>query len=269
MYAFFHPDGKSLLYSARDIGINRCEFRWREGQPAANAAVEVDTPTTVGRQRQSTIQSIDPKTGRWVVALDRDPIYIVRADAWDHGDPEASRTIASGQRMTTIALSPDGLWAASTTVPPTDVRLWNAQTGNFERLLGVPKAGLIRFSPDGRWLITRNGAEFRLWSVGTWKKGPGWPVEKTSHALARISFSADGSILAVPQTTVRFQLLETRGYTELASLSAPADISDAVWSHDGRHFYMLSVTRRLWEWDLPGLRSELAKVGVGWEEVQR
>jgi len=257
MYVFFHPDGKSLLYSAKMIGINQSSFT-----RSASNRVEVTEPTLLGRRFDSTLHAIEGSGHNWLIGLDRDPLYIVRADVWPDGRPESAHTIASGLRMTAIALSPDGRWAASTTVPGTDLQLWDAQKGVALRLLGIDKAILPRFSPDGRFLVARSSSDFSLLEVGTWKKVHGWPIEKASRAFSRIAFSPDGQMLLVPQSPTRFQLLDATQYHELLSFSVPAELYDAVWSHDAHKLYMLSGTGRVLEWDLAALHTELAAIGL-------
>ena len=264
MYVSFHPDGKSFLYSARDFGIVRRPFSVQEASGGADPIAEVGEPETIGRAYDSTIQSIDSRAKSWVVALDRDPLFIVRMDVWPDGRPENAHTIASGERMTAISLSPDGRWAASTTWPATDVRLWDAQTGKSTGLLGATGATLKQFTPDSRWLVVRGPKEFRLWSTGTWTPGPAWPVPSGSRALARISFSPDGGILGLPQTTTQFQFINTRNFTEAFSLAVPLQIHDAVWSHDSQRLYLLAVDNHILECDMAALRRELAALGLDW-----
>jgi hypothetical protein len=264
MCVAFHPDGKSFLYSARDFGIVRRQFRIQEVSGGAEPIAEVGQPETIGRAYDSTIQSIESSGKSWVVALDRDPIYVVRMDVWPDGRPENARTIASGEPMTGISLSPDGRWAASTTLPATDVRLWDAQTGKSTGLLGMPGATLKQFTPDGRWLVVRGPKEFRLWAAGAWTPGAAWPVPPGSRALARITFSHDGGLLALPQTTTQFQFIDTRNFTEAFTLAVPLETHDAVWSHDGHRLYLLAVGNRVLECDLATLRRELAGLGLDW-----
>jgi WD40 repeat protein len=261
MYVAFHPDGRSLLYSTRETGIVRCEYRWRDGA-GGEVVAEVGEPQTIGRPYDSTIQSIGP--GGWVVALDRDPLFIVRMDLWPDGDPQRARTIASGERMTALSLSPDGRWAASTTLPVTDVRLWDALTGRSTGLLGVTGAGARQFSPDNRWLVVRGPKEFRLWEVGSWKPGPAWAVPPGARSPARICFSPDGRTLALPQTITQFQLVDMGTYAELVSLSSPAQVHDATWSHDGKHLYLLANDNRVLDWNIGALGQELAKLKLNW-----
>jgi hypothetical protein len=262
-YVGFHPDGQSLLYSSKGTGIIRREFRCQRNSDGA-VEVKVGEGTLIGPDHDSTLQSIQADGKTWVVALDRDPLYIIRMDVWPDGQPERARTIASGERMTALALSPDGHWAASTTLPGTDVRLWNAISGQNIGMLGAEGATLRQFTPDGRWLVVRTTGEFRLWEVGTWKQGSAWPVPPGSHAMARISFSPDGSVLALPQTTQQFQLVSLQTLAELATLPAPKQIHDAVWSHDGQRLYLLAVDNHVFEWDFPALHRQLSSLSLDW-----
>jgi hypothetical protein len=264
MYVCFHPDGNSFLYSARDFGIVRRRFRIRQDSEGLEPVAEVGEPEAIGRAYDSTIQSIESGGKTWVISLDRDPYYIVRVDVWPDGRPENARTIASGEQMTGLSLSPDGRWAASTTLPATDVRLWDAQTGKSIGLLGMPGATLQKFTPDGRWLVVRSPTEFRLWAAGTWTRGPVWPVPAGSRALARISFSPDGRILALPQTPTQFQFIDTRNFTETLSLAVPLQTHDAVWAHSSQRLYLLAVDNRVLECNLAALRQELARLGLDW-----
>jgi WD40 repeat protein len=264
MYVYFHPDGKSFLYSARDFGIVRRQFRVQQASGVSEPVTEVGEPETIGRSYDSTIQSIESGGKAWVVSLDRDRYYVVRVDVWPDGRPENARTIASGEQMTGLSLSPDRRWAASSTLPATDVRLWDAQSGKSIGLLGMPGATLNKFTPDGRWLVVRSPKEFRLWAAGTWKRGPAWPVPAGSRALARISFSPDGRIMALPQTTTQFQFIDTGNFTEALSLAVPLQIHDAVWSHHSQRLYLLSADDRVLECDVAALRQELSRLGLDW-----
>ena len=130
--------------------------------------------------------------------------------------------------------------------------------------LGAEGATLHQFTPDGRWLVVRTTGEFRLWEVGSWKPGPAWPFPPGSHAMARISFSPDGRVVALPQTTQQFQLIDLRTLAEVANLPVPKQIHDAVWSHDGQRLYLLAVDNHVFEWDFPALRRQLASLGLDW-----
>jgi hypothetical protein len=82
--------------------------------------------------------------------------------------------------------------------------------------------------------------------------------------MARISFSPDGRLLALPQTTQQFQLIALQTFAELATLPAPKQIHDAVWSHDGQRLYLLAVDNHVFEWDFPALHRQLSSLGLNW-----
>jgi hypothetical protein len=88
-----------------------------------------------------------------------------------------------------IAVSPDGRRIATGSHAGTEVKIWNAQTGELEKVLPIIGTSVVAFSPDGKWLGTSWG-DCRLWSIDDWRLGP--VIGGGSFA-----FSPDGSILAV------------------------------------------------------------------------
>ena len=106
----------------------------------------------------------------WLVALDRNPLYIVRVELWPDGDPGRSKVVAAGEPMTWVTISPDERWVVSTTFPPKDARLWDAATGQEKlTLTGHQDAVLsVRFSPNGQTIASGSDDKtIRLWDVAT------------------------------------------------------------------------------------------------------
>ena len=72
------------------------------------------------------------------------------------------------------AISSDGRWLVTGsfgTLNEAAVKIWDAPSGSFVRDLPAGALCSLRFSPDGKWLLTTGGGA-RLWSVGGWKEGP-------------------------------------------------------------------------------------------------
>ena len=89
---------------------------------------------------------------------------IVGAFVWYADHPEsrtgAGRTIAKYPRY--VAVSPDGLWAATGSHTETQVKIWDARTGSLVLELGL-LGSRVEFSPDGAWLsTTEDGASRTL-----------------------------------------------------------------------------------------------------------
>jgi len=263
MTAFFSADGKHLLCSARNFGIQRRALTVSESGGAAK--VEFGPPETVGRSFDSTLQMPVGGGGRdWLVALDRNPLYIVRAEVWPEGDPARARRAAAGETMTWLHASAEGNWAASVTLPPTGVRIW--REGALERTLNTGDlSGALgaAFAPDSRRLITRDAKLYRVWETETWQELASWPAESTGLA-GRIKFSSAGEAALVSQGIDRVQARRLSDYGELFTLTPPkpVDVFDFVLSRDGRQILLLAAGGRVHAWNLDRLAAELALLGL-------
>ena len=100
--------------------------------------------------------------------------------------PAAARPIA-GNEITTAAPSPrhpPGFYGTA------DMRrALNLSTGigALKPIADLPAGytAMIAFSPDGKWLVSGTGAEYRFWEVGSWQPGPQIPRENTANAFAK------------------------------------------------------------------------------------
>ncbi len=260
--AYFTPDGSAILHSAKNFGIQR-----RSLKVATNAsgglAVLVGEPETIGRNQDSTLQIPVGDGSDWLVALDRDPIYIVRAEVWPGGDPARAHVVAAGKAMTWIHLSDDEKWLVSVKFPPAGVRFWDAARGEIAHVLDLPGAISATFVPDNRRVITRDAAEYRVWEIGTWKPLGRWPSVSTGLP-GRTKFSADGTRLLVTQGVDRIQIRRLTDYQEEATLTPPQalDMFDFAPTRDGTRVYLVNGTGRVFEWNLDALESELRELGL-------
>ena len=95
-----------------------------------------------------------------------------------------------------IALSPDGNILASMSVDRT-IRLWNINTGKLiHSLIGGYKYLSVRFSPDGKTLVSWSelGLVTRLWNTSTGKLIHTFTAP--NHKVTRVAFSPDGKTIA-------------------------------------------------------------------------
>ena len=263
----FGPDGASVIHSARNFGLQRRPVARAENDDGVTLAV--GPAEQLGRGFDSTLQQVVDDGRGWLVALDRDPIYITKVELWRAGEPGSGRVVATGGRMTYPVLSPDTRWMTSTLLPADDVRLWDAETGKVVRDLGLKGALLTAFTPDSRRLVTRDATEYAAWEVGSWRKLASWPADTTSLA-ARIRFSPDGTLVAVLQGNDRVQFVRTGDWRVAVTLIGPVqlDLVDMGWNGAGDHFYLLNRDGQVREWNLRTLREELAAMGLDWSATE-
>ncbi len=267
MTAAFSPDGKSLLCSARNFGIQRRPIEVSTGPESGRLAVRVGAPESIGRKFDSTIQSVHRGDRDWLVALDRNPLYIVRVELWPDGDPGRAKQVAAGEPMTWVTISPDQRWVASTTFPPKDARLWDATTGRSLGMLGATDAISAGFTPDSRHLLTRTQTGYTVWDVTTRQQVHHWSTPQSGMA-GRIRFSGDGRWLALLQGNDRIVVHRATDWQEAVTLTLPkvADLYDCVWSRDDRHLILTGMDGHITVWDFTLLRRELSALGLGLEE---
>src|SRR5262249_55058213 len=108
-----------------------------------------------------------------------------------------------------VALSPDGRWAATGTRNGDGTRVWEAATGRPVRDLQEQDA-CVAFSPDGRWLVTGNEKEYAFWDTTSWPTQPDRKIPRvgTPGAPGPLAFSPDGRLLALARTAREVGLVD-------------------------------------------------------------
>jgi serine/threonine protein kinase/WD40 repeat protein len=180
-----------------------------------------------------------------------------------------------------LAISPDGRWAATTTrsgsTDGRQLKIWDAATGKLlvQHEVGVAK---VAFSPDGRWLGvggatwlgTGNVNRYRFFRTGSWTSGPQFD-HGMENGLAPLAFHPCGSIAAIRdsyewwmrgRSSVR--LVDLESGRVLAALEAPDDANtyELKFSPDGRFLAAAQTDYRMNVWDLSRLRSHLQKLDL-------
>lgn len=179
----------------------------------------------------------------------------------DHPDQPVRLTPHGDARY--VAVSPDGLWAATGSHNEMGVKIWDAQTGECKKELPVD-GSRVGFSPDGKWLAT-NGDGLRLWAVGSWREGP--RIGGGVFAFCPDLKSPSGKLLAVadygavrlvnPDTGREYARLEDPDQDRALDLCFNADGTQLIISNDDN--------RSIHVWDLRAIRERLAKMGLDWD----
>lgn len=179
-------------------------------------------------------------------------------------DPETvGRVRHGGYRMDT---SPDGRWLATSQWHDHGTRIWDLNTGRRVCTIGGLNAQMA-FSPDSRSLIVSNPGRYEVYEVGSWKQLR--TIDCIDTGVGRsVSFSRDGSLLAISTNHEVISLLDGQSLKELASFVAPGMDRLAVFhlSPNGRQLVGTTVSGVIHIWNLPDVRARLAEMELDWEE---
>lgn len=134
--------------------------------------------------------------------------------------------------------------------------LWDSETGyQLDREEDIP--GLVVFSPDGLWLLNQTGLSGGVFKLSVQQLLEESALEKpaplfTMSGSSNISFSIDGSVLALGDTRHNILLVETDTGQELMSISGHQDnVTLLAFSPRGRYLASYAGgedgTLRIWE----------------------
>jgi WD40 repeat protein len=133
------------------------------------------------------------------------------------------------------------------------------------RELSVAASGLLCFSPDGRHLMVGDKAAYWLCDTGRWETK--YSIEKPRKSVSgRMSFSPDGSIVAIAADHDMVKLIEVSSDRELASIQSNEACETVAldFSPDGRHLAIACGSGPIQIWDLQRVRKQLAALGLDW-----
>ncbi len=216
--------------------------------------------------------------GRTLAVLEKTSYRVSLVDIDDpHSPRKRVRALSSNtaSRMISIAVSPDGQWAAAGGWNDQGIYVWNVPRRRLERILprgDSPADGHTHasFSPDGRWLVCFSdivaASGFYFWEVGTWKRGPF--VAKASGSLHEPLFSPDGRLIALSVSSEQIRLAESGDGRTIAHLSNLQALDAAPWdfSPDGTRLIACTAQRTVVIWNLRRVRQQLQAMGLDWDQ---
>jgi WD40 repeat protein len=190
-----------------------------------------------------------------VPALDNGTLLIHR------GRNPGSLDLRPQQDVRSASVSPDGRWVATGShsgLSSCGAKVWDSGTGRLVKELPAGSLCAVRFSPDGKRLIT-TGSGLRLWAVGTWEEIP------TVGGVQGV-FSADSRLLAVGDEFGVTRLVDPATGREYARLEPQVPVWPACFSLDGSQLILYDAAgRAVHIWDLRALRRQLAELGLDWD----
>ena len=182
---------------------------------------------------------------------------------------------ANNYRMTTIAISPDGKWAACGGWKELGISIWDLPSRRLVRFLAPcdkPESCsfFVRFTPDGKRLISSSlssASDYYSWDVGTWERKP-LLAERGFAAERAPVFSPDGKIMSPLGFTradpacrcYRQDRTLCQSLNQLSLSSTPI-----AFSPDGTRLVAGTRTKIALLWDLKRVREQLRSLDLDWD----
>jgi WD40 repeat protein len=145
-------------------------------------------------------------------------------------------------------------------------KIYETQTGKVVTELPTGGECGVVCSPDGSWLLTSGGREYRLWDTATWKQISSYG---TAPPLGTAAFSPDGRLLAVADSKGTVRLLSVPSGQEIGRLATPepGPVHPLFFTADGARLVACSHDREvLFVFDLRRIRAGLAEMGLDWDD---
>lgn len=187
-----------------------------------------------------------------------------------HSRDAAPRSFPNADTSNPVGLSPDGRWLAVGGFHQPHVRLYDLQSPGIEPVHAIPCGSSCypAFSPDGQWFACSGSTMNQVFQVNgadpvRW--APVFSRERSSlELLGQISFSGDGKLMAVNDTTTRIALIEPGSWRLRFHLESPLDeiVERNALSPTGRYFAAVGTRREIYLWDLQALTGGLKALGL-------
>jgi hypothetical protein len=168
-------------------------------------------------------------------------------------------------RPASAHLSPDARFVATDDwerdiKEESDVRVWNTETGELVRRLGVGPNNSVRFSPSGKLLVAcGNGPGAGLWRLPELTRLESFAPRGEDAWFVpgdRLLGALEGGMLELVRIADGVSLGAFPGDTSLA----------AAFSPDGNAMFF-GTSSRFYRWDVPALRRELHAIGIDWADA--
>ena len=170
----------------------------------------------------------------------------------------------------TLALSPDGRWAATGSSRDGAIRIWDVSAEKLALSLPAGFQPRSAFSRDGRWFAI-SGSRFSLLRTGIWKPASPLPFEDKSPIFGAAAFSPDSRMLALVVNRFEVHLFDLRTFKSIGILRPPGTIQtmSLVFSPDGSQLAATGAEARVAVWNMREVERSLAEFGLGWDAPSR
>ncbi len=247
----FLPDGKGLIIRQ---GLFLC--RWPIAAPSRNEELLVGPPEILSTCNKSRLEASLSPDGRHLAC-----IYSYRkAFVLDLASGETNVPVESEENIDFISVSPGNQWIALGYRQKSGIGIFSAQEGTAVQELQTKMTARPLFGPRGKWLVSSEAGENRIWKAGSWRLEKVLP--RKGATPGGLAFSGDGALLAVARTDTLVDILETEHFEVLASLEAPdpLQVRSLSFSRDGGR--LAAGGDGLCVWDLRSIHRQLADIGL-------
>jgi WD40 repeat protein len=197
------------------------------------------------------------------------PMQMPVLELWDYH--ERKRLALSNELADCMQFSPDGRRVATDTEHGSyrigtrpGLRLWNAATGEVDKVLPSEGADALKFSSDGRRLLAvKIGGKATLFDVEAGRELQTWKSSKKDWQT--FALNPDGALVASGGEDEMIHLWDVASSSELARWQAhDAGVTALLFSKDGQTLYSGGQDGTLKLWNLSFLRKELRALHLDW-----
>jgi WD40 repeat protein len=175
---------------------------------------------------------------------------------WDIKTCQIIRHFESTEDITSIAINPDGSWAATGQGYQPVVTLWDVSTGREIRRLQIDQNAEVApildvaFGPDGHSVLGSSLANLYLWDAETGRlmhqfighAGMPWSIEVRADGLYAVSGSQLGEVILWNFSTGE-ELYRFPAHTQ--------PVFNVAFSIGGSHVFSMSIDGQLNQWQIP------------------
>jgi len=172
-------------------------------------------------------------------------------------------------RVASIAISPDARWLATGNWQGTRVLVRDTSTGKLAAEVPAPMSAYPLFSPCGKWLLTCNPDDFRLWDVPSFQLVRTFPRKSHGNWNGGAAFSKDSQILALDTTPKLIQLFDPATGAEYMSLeTAPRKVAAFLHGFTRNADVLVGGGAGQFRcfWDLRAVRTQLREMNLDWDD---
>ena len=270
----FHPDGKSLLYSAVGTGIHQVALV-EDTHGTATTGFHFGTDRQLGESEDLMALEFAADGRSLIVGANKQSFKNERRSPdiwlWPDADPSRARKLAGDWPLVGYHLSKDSRWGLTADTTEPDITVWDPATGRRLTQLGFNGPVFFEFIPDGKWLFASTREGYQLVELGSWKRGARWPAGFGQQHYRCWGFSPDSSLVAISEPNGRVDLRSLPQGARLAELpgSKAIQIRGLQFSRDGSRLLLMTATGAVQEWNLSELHHAWAGAGLDGRPAQR